>query len=436
MQGNLETQTSLNKDQKEAILLLSAGTFLEYFDLMIYVHMAVLLNEVFFPKTDPFTASLMSALAFCSTYIMRPAGALIFGWIGDNMGRKHTVVITTMLMACSCIIMANLPTYAQVGIAATWTITICRIVQGMSSMGEAIGAELYLAEFVKPPLRHFAVSLIVLCATLGGTTALGIASLVMSRGFEWRVAFWVGAIVALVGVIARTALRETPDFADAKRRIKEVAEKLNVDKKRLQETYIWKKKVNVKTIMAYFFIECACPVWFYISYIHSAYILKNIFHFTTEKIIYQNFIVSIIELISVVIITFLSRTIHPLKILQVKLAIFSIFIIFCPLLLNSLTDPLQLLFFQLAVAIIGPTSFPASAVLFMNFPVLKRFTCASVIYAISRAVMHVIASFGLVYLVDYFGHSGLLIVIVPILLGYSFGILYFKKLEVQACRYY
>jgi MHS family proline/betaine transporter-like MFS transporter len=69
--------SSLNRDQKEALTLLQIGTFLEYFDLMLYIHMAVLLNELFFPKTDPQTAALLSAFAFCSSFAVRPIGALI-----------------------------------------------------------------------------------------------------------------------------------------------------------------------------------------------------------------------------------------------------------------------------------------------------------------------------------------------------------------------
>lgn len=134
-------QRTLTREQKEAVGLLSIGTFLEYFDLMLFVHMAVLLNELFFPKTDPFTASLLAAFAFCSTYLLRPIGALIFGYIGDNIGRKHTVIITTMMMSGSCVVMSVLPTYAEIGITASYTIIICRIIQGMSSMGEIIGAQ-------------------------------------------------------------------------------------------------------------------------------------------------------------------------------------------------------------------------------------------------------------------------------------------------------
>ena len=83
---------SLNREQKEAFVLLQAGTFLEYFDLMLYIHMAILLNDLFFPPTDPHSSSLMASFAFCSTFIARPIGALFFGWIGDHIGRKKTII--------------------------------------------------------------------------------------------------------------------------------------------------------------------------------------------------------------------------------------------------------------------------------------------------------------------------------------------------------
>ena len=104
MSSSAETLSSLTSQQKQAIGLLSIGTFLEYFDLMLYIHMAVLLNGLFFEPSDPFTASLYTAFAFCSTYVLRPLGALVFGWIGDNVGRKHTVVITTAMMSISCVV--------------------------------------------------------------------------------------------------------------------------------------------------------------------------------------------------------------------------------------------------------------------------------------------------------------------------------------------
>jgi len=172
-----EAQTSLTREQKQAVGLLSIGTFLEYFDLMLYVHMAVLLNDLFFEPADPLTASLYTAFAFCSTYLLRPVGAILFGWIGDNIGRKHTVVITTAMMSVSCLIMSSLPTYAEIGVTASIVVTICRMVQGMSSMGEVVGATLYVTEITKPPMQYVAVSTITIFCNLGAFAALGVATL-------------------------------------------------------------------------------------------------------------------------------------------------------------------------------------------------------------------------------------------------------------------
>ena len=150
----MELLSSLNREQKESIGLLQIGTFLEYFDLMLYVHMAVLLNEIFFPKYDPFTTSLLTAATFCSSFIFRPIGALILGQIGDKIGRKPTIIITTVTMAISCLVMANLPTYAQIGITAAWIMIFCRIAQSISSMGEIVAAQIYLTETIPPPARY------------------------------------------------------------------------------------------------------------------------------------------------------------------------------------------------------------------------------------------------------------------------------------------
>lgn len=275
-------RTSLTKEQKESIGLLSIGTFLEYFDLMLYVHMAVLLNELFFPKTDPYTTSLVTAFAFCSTYILRPFGALALGWIGDNIGRKNTVIITTMLMAASCFTMAILPTYAQIGIAASWIVSICRVVQGLTSMGERIGAELYLTEIIKPPEQYPAVSSVAISSSLGASFALGVASLITLYNFNWRFAFILGMIIAVVGTIARKNLRETPEFVDAKRRIKKILGEVNVGIELLSNNAILHEKVNNITALALFLMQCSWPVWFYFTYMHCATILKNSFGFTPE----------------------------------------------------------------------------------------------------------------------------------------------------------
>jgi MFS family permease len=265
----------LDKEQKQAVGLLSIGTFLEYFDLMLYVHMAVLLNELFFPKTDPHTAVLLTASTFCLTYIFRPIGALFFGWIGDNIGRKVTVILTIMFMSLTIIFIANLPTYAQIGITASWSIVICRIIQGISSMGEITGAQLYLSETIKPPVQYPVVAFLGFVVAIGTAASLGVASLIISFGFSWRIAFGLGAVIALVGATARIKLRETPDFADAKLRIKNANERNNLDDKHpIDYTIIQEEKVNQKTTLALFLMDCMWPLCFYFSYIHCGTILK------------------------------------------------------------------------------------------------------------------------------------------------------------------
>ncbi|WP_341754498.1 MFS transporter [Candidatus Tisiphia endosymbiont of Dioctria rufipes] len=237
----IPTQTHLTSDQKTTVALLLIGTFLEYFDLMLYIHLAILLNELFFPKTDPHAASLLAALTFCLTYIFRPVGVLIFGYIGDNVGYKATIIITTFMMAISCIVIANLPVYEQIGIISTWVIIICRIIQGMSSVGELIGTELYLTEMTKPPIQYPIVALVSVCTIMGGILALGLASFSTSFGISWRMAFWAGAAIAVVGTMARTLLKEAPRL---------------LKQKAVVNNSIVPTKVNMTTMLSYFLIQC------------------------------------------------------------------------------------------------------------------------------------------------------------------------------------
>jgi MHS family proline/betaine transporter-like MFS transporter len=430
-----KTQNSLTREQKEAVGLLSIGTFLEYFDLMLYVHMAVLLNELFFPKYDPFTNSLLSAFAFCSTYLLRPFGALLFGYIGDNIGRKHTVIITTFLMAMSCLLMANLPTYAEIGITASWLVTLCRITQGMAAMGEAVGAELYLIESVQRPLRFPVSAVVVISATLGTTIALAVASIVTSYQFNWRGAFWIGAIVAFIGTFARTTLRETPDFADAKKRLLQVAQNSNLSSIDLQKSIIWSETVNYKTAVSLFLIQCMWPMAVYFIYFHCGSIMKNTFDFAPDQIMSQNFFVAMGQLASYVLLTFLSYKIHPLFILKVKLVIFTFIVLACPWIINNISTSFDLLLLQLSMIIFVPTDFPCASIFATYFPVLKRFTYTCFIYALSRALLSVITSFGLVYVVNYWGNVGVLVIMLPVVVGYGFGLLHFQKLE-EGSGYY
>ena len=414
---------SLNRQQREAVGLLQIGTFLEFFDLMLYVHMALILNELFFPATDPHTASLIAAFSFCSTFVLRPFGALIFGYIGDNIGRKTTVIITTMMMSVSCIIMANLPTYAQIGISAAWIVTICRIVQGLSSMGEIMGAQVYLTEITKPPAQHVAVSFMSIAASFGAVVALGVATLVTKTEFNWRIAFWVGAGIAVVGSIARTTLRETPEFL----------EKLSArkNKKDLKNENIGTEVTSgwIKTITGVFIIFCGWPLTFYICFMYFNPILQKNFGYSLEDIIFHNFLLSFVQLFHCVFFSFMSYRIHPLKILKVRAALLLLLIIPLPFLILYATSPIQIFMLQSGLMVLSLSELPGIAIFIKYFPVLKRMTAVSFLYSLSRAIMYVAIPFGLIYVTDTVGHYGLWIAMIPSIIAFMWAIDHFGVLE-------
>jgi MHS family proline/betaine transporter-like MFS transporter len=408
---------ALSKSQKEAVGLLQIGTFLEYFDLMLYVHMAALLNELFFPKTDPHTASLLSAFAFCSSFVFRPFGAMIFGYLGDHIGRKSTVIITTFMMAISCLIMANASTYAQIGVAASWIITICRIMQGMASLGEMVNAEIYLTEITKPPLRYMIVSLIPTASVLGSTFALFISFFFTTyASSNWRAIFWTGASIAVLGSIARVRLRETGDFIEAK-----IAEK--------KDGAI--STIARKTLLAYGLISFAWPLFFFTAYVYCGNLLKTKFGFTSEQLIQHNLIVTSIDLIEVVALCILSSRIFPLVILRYRWLANIGLICAVPFLLDIASSPLHVGMIQVMCLGFGLSPHPAFAVFFEHFPILKRCSYVALLYATAHSIMYIITSFGMIYLTSYMGHYGLWVIMIPVSCGFYFGLTHFEKIHEE-----
>lgn len=438
MKHKVETFKSLSTNQKEAIGLLSIGTFLEYFDLMLYVHMAILLNNLFFPKTDPHTASLLSAFTFCSTYVFRPFGALLFGYIGDNIGRKSTLVITTFMMSICCFIMAIVPTYEEIGIFASIIMLSCRIMQSLAATGEAIGAEIYLTETLKPPLSYKVVSWVAEVCTLGSLGALFVASGVLKAQVNWRFIFGVGCIIALVGSVARSRLKETIEFSDLNRRIKKVIDKIGKNplkspasllKNNALTTITWQEKVEWKTTLAYFFVYSGFPLCFYITYIYGAEVLKNSFNFSAEQIIYHNLKLTLLGFFSGIAFILLASYFRPLKLVKFRALIF-LCLSPCFSLFMSLPVNFNLFYLlQILSIIFCLGTAPAIPIFFKHFPILKRFTYSSLIYSLSRAIMYVITSIGVLYLIKLFGSFGILIITLPIVVSFLWGISYFEKLE-------
>ncbi len=131
---------------------------------------------------------------------------------------------------------------------------------------------------------------------------------------------------------------------------------------------------------------------------------------------------SIIQIFPWCMLAWLSYKIHPLKLLKVKLFIF-------PFLLKNVTNSFNMLLIQSFIVVFSPTTTPAVPIILKALPIFKRFTCSGLIYAFSRAGVFIVCSFGLIYLTTYFGYPGLLFIMIPVSIGYIFGLLHFEKLS-------
>jgi MHS family proline/betaine transporter-like MFS transporter len=426
--NTITKQKGLTRQQKESVFLLSIGTFLEYFDLMLYMHMAVLLNELFFPQADPAVAKMLGAFAFASTYMFRPIGGFIIGIIGDRIGRKKTVMITTFTMAACCLTMAALPTYAEIGITATVVMIFCRALQGFSSMGEVTGAKLYVMESFKQPYRYIFCALISLQYLVGIILALLVASFALSidTPLGWRLAFMIGAVIAVVGLAARTRLRETPEFVDYTRRLKMKKAVMFFPKK--DEFKYDSQKVNLKTA---FFLLMQWPtsgVSYCSAYFYAGEFMKESLGFTPEQVINQNLKLSILSIFIYLITITASRKYHPAKIAKVYTTIALCYLPFIPYLFNTVDSVFRLTVLQLML-IIPLLCFNCSDVVFFrHFPVTKRFKCVAIIFGFGSLFVAIMPTL-FIFLKSHFGHYGLLFIFIPAVTLQFFALNYIKKLE-------
>lgn len=430
--SKISTFTELRKEGKLPVGLLSTGTFLEYFDLMLYVHMGVLLNELFFNATDSHSISLLSALGITITFLFRPFGSFFFGWIGDNFGRKKVLWITTIMMCLACLTMIIVPTYAEIGITASLIMLACRILQSISSVGEITSCDLYFIESTNPPIQYPLSGVTDIFGALGGTAALGIASLVTMNDFNWRWAFLFGAFIGLLGFYIRRALLETKDFSN-------IVAQINLIQKKFQLSYQEAKKIvkkelernqpTKKIFFALFTIQCVYPLYYYFAYIYCGELLKSLFNYSSAEVIFNNFILSFACLFRGIAVYWISYYINPLKILKVQLLISSMVIFVSLYVFNNMSEPYHLITIQYLLIIFAIHGMPAFPIFYKYIPILTRFTNIGLAYSCGRALMFGVTSFGLVFLIKWFGNWGIFGLFAVTLICYTIALNYFLNLE-------
>jgi MFS family permease len=207
----------------------SVGTLIEWYDFYIFGSLAPVIAEHFFPSENP-TAALLSTLAtFAAGFIVRPFGALVFGRLGDLIGRKYTFLLTLVLMGTSTFAIGLVPDYATIGYAAPIIVLVLRLLQGLALGGEYGGAATYVAEHAPPNRRGYYTSWIQTTATLGLFVSLGVIlltrhgldsdtqrSIEKFKDWGWRIPFLVSILLVIVSIYIRLKMNESPLFAKLK----------------------------------------------------------------------------------------------------------------------------------------------------------------------------------------------------------------------------
>ncbi len=213
----------ITKDEKRVIFASSLGTVFEWYDFYLYGSLAVIIAKHFFAGVNETTAFIFALLAFAAGFAVRPFGAIVFGRLGDMIGRKYTFLITILIMGTSTAIVGILPGYATIGVAAPVILIVLRLLQGLALGGEYGGAATYVAEHAPHGKRGLFTSFIQTTATLGLFLSLLVIWVCRNsfgqEDFEawgWRVPFLVSILLLIVSVYIRLQLNESPVFKKMK----------------------------------------------------------------------------------------------------------------------------------------------------------------------------------------------------------------------------
>ncbi|HJQ97974.1 MAG TPA: MFS transporter [Candidatus Polarisedimenticolaceae bacterium] len=208
---------------RRVILASSLGTLFEWYDFYLYGSLAVFFGGLFFPPGNDTAALLASLATFGAGFGVRPLGAIVFGHVGDLVGRKYTFLVTMFTMGVSTALIGLLPTYERIGIAATVLLVLLRLVQGLALGGEYGGAATYVAEHVPDDKRGYFTSYLQTTATLGFFLSMGVIGTTRIllgeeafRRFGWRVPFLLSFALLAVSIYIRWKMSESPLFVRLK----------------------------------------------------------------------------------------------------------------------------------------------------------------------------------------------------------------------------
>ncbi len=213
----------LKKEQLQVVLSVTFGNILEWFEIYSYAYLSPILAKIFLGQSDSSGGLIIIFLIFGSAFVARPFGGLIFGRLGDLIGRKKAFFLSIILLTIPTFLMGCLPTYSQIGLTAPLLLFLLRIFQAIPSSGEMPGTMCYLYEFANQKNKRFMTSWTGVGNQIGAGIAIietffmdGFTSVSFMETWGWRISFWSSGLIGLLGIYLRKSLHETPVFRKAK----------------------------------------------------------------------------------------------------------------------------------------------------------------------------------------------------------------------------
>ena len=233
---------------RRAALAGGVGTFIEYYDYLLFSVLTVYLSPLFFPSTDPALSVLAGLAVYGVGFVAKPIGAIVFGRMGDRRGRRTTLLFTVVLMGVCTSLIAILPTYATIGVAAPILLVTLRILQGASSGAELQGAVTYVLESAPKSRRALLASSVSLGTGLGGASGALTAAIIgltvspeTMLSWGWRIPFLVAIPLTILAFLVRRRLEDSPEF-------KELVEKNQVAATPVKDTFVTHRTILVVAI--------------------------------------------------------------------------------------------------------------------------------------------------------------------------------------------
>ncbi len=387
-----------NTYSKRAIFASVIGNALEYYDYMIYGFFAVMLAPLFFPTSDPFWIQVAGMASFSAVFVMRPVGGLIFGHIGDCIGRKQALIISILLVSVPTIAIGLLPTYAQIGILAPIILLVCRLLQGFSVGGESSGAMTFVLEHADKKVHGLMSGIVVASCYIGAaiSTLIGaFFTLGFMPSWAWRATFIIGGSLGLAGYYLRRALGESSEFLQAKKKVK------------AQSAPAIRLMANKKMGLAVAFSLGANIVMpFSLVFIYANNLLKNNIGMESWQILLNNTAVMIIWAVMVLLMGHLADRIGAKRVMSYSAA--GIILVAYPIfwLIDGTMDPYRVAIMQIVLCIPGAGfAAPCCVRLREVFPVELRYSGVAIGYSLGSAVFGFFGPISIPFLIRWTGDA-------------------------------